>query len=69
MIGGDITDELQSEEEVQRGLKKVFSHKFQDMKRYLTLAVQTNGTAQTAGVMRAFMVPKGCLPNQGITWG
>ncbi|MCK5252177.1 MAG: AarF/ABC1/UbiB kinase family protein, partial [Thermoplasmata archaeon] len=33
MIGGDITDELSSDEEVQRGLRKILSHKYQDMKR------------------------------------
>ncbi|MCK5414892.1 MAG: AarF/ABC1/UbiB kinase family protein, partial [Thermoplasmata archaeon] len=33
MIGGDITDELSSDEETQRGLKKILSHKYQDMKR------------------------------------
>lgn len=33
MIGGDITDELSTDEEVQRGLRKVLSHRYQDMKR------------------------------------
>lgn len=33
MIGGDITDELSSDEEAQRGLRKVLSHKYQDFKR------------------------------------
>ncbi|UCC93304.1 MAG: AarF/ABC1/UbiB kinase family protein, partial [Thermoplasmata archaeon] len=33
MIGGDITDELSSDEEAQRGFRKILSHKYQDMKR------------------------------------
>ncbi len=33
MIGGDITDELSSDEEVQRGLRKILSHKYQNFKR------------------------------------
>ena len=42
MIGGDITDELSSDEEVQRGLRKVLSHKYQDFKRaaQITAALQ-----------------------------
>ena len=38
MIGGDITDELDSDEEAKRGLRKVLSHKYQDMKRAAQIA-------------------------------
>ncbi len=38
MIGGDITDELATDEEVQRGLKKVLSYKYQNFKRAAQIA-------------------------------
>lgn len=41
--------------------------KFQTMKRYLTLAVKTNGTPATEGKLKAWLVPAGTLPTAG-TW-
>ncbi len=38
MIGGDITDELATDEEVQRGLKKILSRKYQNFKRAAQIA-------------------------------
>jgi ubiquinone biosynthesis protein len=48
MIGGDITDELSSDEEVSRGLKKVLSHKYQNFKR----AAQITGALSKYGFTR-----------------
>jgi len=48
MIGGDITDELASDEEASRGLKKILSHKYQDFKR----AAQITGALSKYGFTR-----------------